>query len=86
MVLQPTESANYNRAIEEFTAFEKYKQKKFLLILEKTNHGVLSSNKWKEEEDPEALRCWILERVIDETSRKLISDEFTLSSIVEKEG
>jgi hypothetical protein len=72
---------------EEFTAFEKYKQKKFLPILEKTNHGVLSSNKWKEEEDSEALRCWNLERVIDtETCRKLISDEFTLLSIGEKEG
>ena len=44
MVLQRTESANYNRASEEFTAFEKYKQKKFLPILEKTDHGVLSSS------------------------------------------
>jgi hypothetical protein len=44
MVLQLTESAIYNRASEEFTAFEKYKQKKFLPILEKTDHGVLSSS------------------------------------------
>jgi hypothetical protein len=44
MVLQRTESANYNRASEEFTAFEKYKQKKFLPILKKTDHGVFSSS------------------------------------------
>ena len=44
-------------------------------------------NKWKEEEDSEALRCWNLERVIDaETYHKPIPDELTLLSIGEKEG
>jgi hypothetical protein len=44
-------------------------------------------NKWKEEEDSEALRCWNLERVIDtETYHNPIPDELRLSSIGEKEG
>jgi hypothetical protein len=44
-------------------------------------------NKWKEEEDSEALWCWNLERVIDaETYCKPIPDELTLSSIGEKKG
>ena len=42
-------------------------------------------NKWKEEEDSEALRCWNLERVIDAETYP-IPDELTLSSIGEKEG
>jgi hypothetical protein len=44
-------------------------------------------NKWKEEDDSEALRYWNLERVIDaKTYHKPIPDELTLSSIGEKEG
>jgi hypothetical protein len=44
-------------------------------------------NKWKEEDDSEALRCWNLECAIDaETYHKPIPDELTLLSIGEKEG
>jgi hypothetical protein len=43
-VLEPTGNANYNRAVDEFSAFERFKKKKYLPVLKKTQQGSLSNN------------------------------------------
>ena len=49
-----TENANYTKANNKFTSFEKFKKKKYMPILAKSEHGILTG-----EYDGKVKMLWV---------------------------
>jgi hypothetical protein len=73
-VLEPTGNANYNRAVDEFSAFERFKKKKYLPVLKKTQQGSLSNNSGDESTKKELFVGPVVSKGKDLPSGKNLAD------------
>jgi hypothetical protein len=73
-VLEPTGNANYNRAVDEFSAFERFKKKKYLPVLKKTQQGSLSNNSGDESTMKELFVGPVVSKGKDLPSGKNLAD------------